>query len=85
MTLGDPCLTTLLMERAHDLLSHLAAQRQANCHTYGAVASMHAALGDVDGLRRVLAQMDDQAVPPEGLLFASLAKACESCWTYQIV
>lgn len=53
----DPRLTTLLMEKAHGVLTQLAAQRQANSHTYGAVMSMHAQLGDAAGLHRVLARM----------------------------
>jgi len=42
MSSDDSGLTTLLMERAHDILTQLAADRLANSMTYGAVAGMHA-------------------------------------------
>ena len=38
----DPRLTALLMEKAHDVLTQLAANRMANSQSYGSVASMHA-------------------------------------------
>ena len=45
MTFDDIQLTTLLMEKAHDVLTQLAADRLANSQTYGAVAGMHAQVG----------------------------------------
>ena len=45
----DPRLTALLMEKAHDVLTQLAANRMANAQSYGSVASMHAQV-DMAGL-----------------------------------
>ena len=45
MACKDSSLTALLMEKAHDVLTQLAADRLANGQTYCAVAAMHAMVG----------------------------------------
>ncbi|KAG1664708.1 hypothetical protein FOA52_006683 [Chlamydomonas sp. UWO 241] len=67
----------LLLEKAHDVLSALAAARQANAHTYGTVACIHAALGDGPGVARVLSRMEATGVPADVVTLSTVGKACD--------
>jgi hypothetical protein len=67
----------LLLEKAHDVLSALAAARQANAHTYGTVACIHAALGDGPGVARVLSRMEATGVPADAVTLSTVGKACD--------
>lgn len=74
---NDPRMTTLLLEKVHDILSQLVAQRQANSRTFGLVMAMHAELGDTAGVYRVLQQMRDAAVQMDGRTCMAVSKGFE--------
>jgi len=77
MAYRDPRTTSMLLEKAHDVLGKLEVSRQANSQTYASLMAMHAQLGDMTGVQQLLRRMHEAGVQPDAMMYHALARACE--------
>ncbi|KAL6761393.1 hypothetical protein V8C86DRAFT_884349 [Haematococcus lacustris] len=72
----DSHFRTIILERADDVCSRLAAKREANDRTFAVLAKLHARAGDAAGLQLVHQQAERAGVALNEQVLRSLTQLC---------